>query len=150
MNNDFELYKSKDCEELIKYFLKLYIISFNFGIATDNFQENRKLLPKISIDKNGEIKNFLLKSTFYLKEGFSPELLCILINNQYIESIKIETSVEQKIMMNISKHLIMSIQDFDIKLILDIIQLSNNDIKIYAEEFFYNKLPKDIKTKYNL
>lgn len=150
MDSRIDLYKTKDYGELFKYFFDLYAIAFTMGVATDEFEESRENFPNISIDKNGEITAFLRECTSYLAEACTPSVLDILMDRQFLECVGIDTSKEQKNMMELSRRLIKGIHQFNIEAILDTQRLWSDDTVNYAEKNFYPRLPNDIKEKYFL
>lgn len=150
MINRVEFYKTKDYGELFRYFFELYAIAFTMGVATDEFEKSKENLPNISIDKNGELKIFLQECVSYLQEAYTPSVLDILMDRQYLECVSDDISKEQKSMLKLACRLIKGIHQFNIEVILDTKRLWNNDTVNYAEEKFYPKLPSDIREKYFL
>ena len=110
------------------------------GVATDEFEKNRKNIPNMDIDKNDEVKTFLLESVSYLPEAYPPIVLEALMNRQYLECINPETSNEQKSMIELSRRLIEGIHQFSIEVILDTSRLWNDKTVDYAEKYFYPRV----------
>ena len=150
MVSGLDVYKTGDYGKLYQYFFKLYIIAFTIGIATDEFEANRNDFPNISIDKDNEVRNFVLASTSYLQEAYTPIVIAILMDHLYLECLRDTTSVEQRAMMTLVRRLIEGIHQFNIEIILDTKRLWDNDTVTYAEKWFYPELPKDIREKYYL
>ena len=145
-----DCYNTEDYRKIFQYFFNLYIIAFTKGVATDEFEQIRRNLPNIDADKENEVQSFLLECTSYLREGYTPELLSIFIERQYLECVKTNTSKEQQHMMNLSRHLINGIHQFNIEVILCMEKLWDINIRSYAETAFYPQLPEDIRKKYFL
>ena len=150
MTDVLKLYKAESYGKLFQYFFELYVIAFTMGVATDEFEKNRKNIPNMDIDKNDEVKTFLLESVSYLPEAYPPIVLEALMNRQYLECINPETTNEQKSMIELSRRLIEGIHQFSIEVILDTSRLWNDKTVDYAEKYFYPRLPSDIRKKYFL
>ena len=150
MVSGLDMYKTADYGKLFQYFFKLYGIAFTIGIATDDFEVSRNDFPKISIDKDDEVRNFVVVCVSYLQGAYPPIVIDILMDHLYLECLNATTSVEQRTMMALARRLIKGIHQFNIEIILDTKRLWSDDTVNYAEKNFYPRLPNDIKEKYFL
>lgn len=143
-----DFYKSEDCYRLYQYFFDLFVSAFTDGIATNNFEECRRKLPNLVADDNTSITTFLMEGTSLLGECYAPKLFSLLLEHQYSECLKNDTTKSQEHMMNLSRYLIECIHTFDIETLLETKILWSTDIKTYAELSFFPRLPKDLQEKW--
>jgi hypothetical protein len=141
-------YKTADYERLFHYFFEVYAIALTKGVATDDFLFVKQQYPYLEIDNGNIVAKYLDRGLSLLREGYTPTVISLFLENLYVEYSQGKISTEQMQMINLARSLIKSLHTFNLQTLLDMSGLWTDDTKAYADTYFYPKLPQNIKDEY--
>lgn len=141
-------FQTEDYDKLFGFFFDIYIVAFTKGFATDEFEKVKQKVPSLNMDNEGKISLFLMESLSLLRRAYTPKVLDLLLDHLSIEIFETDISVEQHQLINLSKHLIKTLYQFDINEFLFMSRFWSEKTEIYAETHFYPRLPENVQKKY--